>query len=176
MININKEKQTNYAFIDAQNLYLGTKDDGWIVDIFRLRVYLKDKYQVKKAFWFVGYLEENKKFYSLLKKAGFDIVFKEISQDEKGKPKGNIDVDLTLNTVDLLPKYDKAVLVTSDGDFASLVNYLKDKNKFKVVLSPNRKKTSFLLRKACGWKKSIKYLLDIKHFLENKNKKRHPLD
>ena len=90
-----RNKENNYAFIDAQNLYLGTKDDGWAVDIFKLRVYLKDK------------------------------------------------------------------------------------NKFKVALSPNRKKTSFLLRKACGWEKTIKYLIDIKHFIKKdkgENKKRQPLD
>ncbi|MCG2694876.1 NYN domain-containing protein [Candidatus Parcubacteria bacterium] len=174
---MNNKKQNNYAFIDAQNLYLGAKGDGWSVDVFKLRIYLKDKYKVTRAFWFIGYLEENEKFYSLLKNAGFELIFKEISQDENGKPKGNVDVDLTLATVDFLPEYDNAVLVTSDGDFASLVKYLVLKNKFGVVLSPNQKRTSFLLRKACGWKKSIKYLLDVKHFLEiGKNKKRQPLD
>ena len=114
-----------------------------------------------------------------MENAGFEIIFKEISQDKNEKPKGNVDVDLTLTTVDLLLEYDKAILITSDGDFASLVNYLEDKVKFKVVLSPNRKKTSFLLRKACGWKKTIKYLIDIKHFIEkekDENKKRQPLD
>ncbi len=174
-----KNRENNYAFIDAQNLYLGTKDDGWAVDVFKLRIYLKDKYKVNKAFWFIGYIEENEKFYSLLENAGFEIIFKEISQDKNEKPKGNVDVDLTLTTVDLLLEYDKAILITSDGDFASLVNYLEDKVKFKVVLSPNRKKTSFLLRKACGWKKTIKYLIDIKHFIEkekDENKKRQPLD
>ncbi len=160
------DKENNYAFIDSQNLYLGTKDDNWAVDIFKLRIYLKDKYKVNKAFWFIGYIKENKKFYSLLRKAGFEIIFKEISQDNNGKFKGNIDVDLTLNTVDLLLKYNKAILITSDGDFASLVYYLKNKNKFKVALSPNRKKTSFLLRKACGWNIAIQYLEDVKRELK----------
>ncbi|MBU4480290.1 NYN domain-containing protein, partial [Patescibacteria group bacterium] len=121
---MNNKKQNNYAFIDAQNLYLGAKGDGWSVDVFKLRIYLKDKYKVTRAFWFIGYLEENEKFYSLLKNAEFELIFKEISQDENGKPKGNVDVDLTLATVDFLPEYDNAVLVTSDGDFASLVKYL----------------------------------------------------
>ena len=170
----NKNIQNNYAFIDAQNLYLGTKDDGWAVDIFKLRIYLKDKYKVIKAFWFIGYIKENEKFYSLLRNAGFEIVFKEISQDKKGKPKGNVDVDLTLTTVDLLLEYDNAILITSDGDFASLVKYLEDKNKFKVALSPNRKKTSFLLRKACGWKRAIQYLEDVRVELKKIEKQKAP--
>ncbi len=169
-----KKKENNYAFIDAQNLYLGTKDDGWAVDIFKLRIYLKEKYHITKAFWFIGYLEENKKFYTLLKDAGFEIIFKEISQDGNGKPKGNVDVDLTLHTVDMLHRYDNAVLITSDGDFASLVVYLQEKNKFRVVLSPNRKKTSFLLRKACGWKRSIQYLIDVKGELKIQTKQKAP--
>jgi|AntAceMinimDraft_14_1070370.scaffolds.fasta_scaffold03098_5 uncharacterized LabA/DUF88 family protein len=170
----NKIKENNYAFIDAQNLYLGTKDDGWAVDIFKLRIYLKDKYKVSKAFWFIGYIEENEKFYSLLRNAGFEIVFKEISQGKNGKLKGNVDVDLTLTTVDLLSKYDNAILITSDGDFASLVKYLEDKDKFKVALSPNRKKTSFLLRKACGWKRAIQYLEDIRGELKKIEKQKAP--
>jgi len=169
-----KKKENNYAFIDAQNLYLGTKDDGWAVDIFKLRVYLQEKYHTTKAFWFIGYMQENEKFYTLLKNAGFKIVFKEISQDGKGKPKGNVDVDLTLHTVDMLHAYDSAVLITSDGDFASLVTYLQEKNKFKVALSPNRKKTSFLLRKACGWKRSIQYLEDVRDELKTQTKQKAP--
>lgn len=172
-----RKKENNYAFIDAQNMYMGTRDDGWSVDVFRLRIYLRDKYHIDKAFWFAGYIKKYENFYTLLRKAGFEIIFKEISQDKDGSPKGNVDVDLTLHTVDLLPEYDNAVLITSDGDFASLVKYLSSKKKFKIVLSPNIKKTSFLLRKACGWRRSIKYLIDVKHFLEDsKNKKRHPLD
>ena len=60
-----KNQENNYAFIDAQNLYLGLKDDGWAVDVFKSRVYLKDKYQVSKAFRFIGYLEKNKKRHPL---------------------------------------------------------------------------------------------------------------
>ncbi|MEA2112509.1 MAG: NYN domain-containing protein [Patescibacteria group bacterium] len=170
----NKNKENNYAFIDAQNLYLGTKDDGWAVDIFKLRIYLKDKYKVVKAFWFIGYIKENEKFYSLLRNAGFEISFKEISKKSNGKPKGNVDVDLTLTTVDLLLEYDNAILITSDGDFASLVKYLENKNKFKVALSPNRKKTSFLLRKACGWKRAIQYLEDVRSELKKLEKQKAP--
>ncbi len=43
--------------------------------------------------------------------------------------------------------YDSAVIVTGDGDFACLVKFLKEKAKFRVVLSPNYKKASVLLRK-----------------------------
>lgn len=44
--------EKNYAFIDFQNIYLGVLDLGWKIDWKRFRIYLKDKYKVKKAFIF----------------------------------------------------------------------------------------------------------------------------
>ena len=40
----------DYAFIDAQNLYLGIKELGWKLNFKRFRVYLKEKYGVEKAY------------------------------------------------------------------------------------------------------------------------------
>jgi uncharacterized LabA/DUF88 family protein len=148
----------NFAFIDAQNLYMGTQSLGWSIDVFRFRVYLKDKYDVTEAYWFVGYLAENQSFYELLQKAGFIVIFKEIARTRDGKPKGSVDVDLTLHTLIKRDDYDRAVLVTSDGDFGVLVKYLKDKGQLRAVLSPNRHHTSFLLRKATGSDLAVQYL------------------
>jgi uncharacterized LabA/DUF88 family protein len=101
--------ENNYAFIDAQNVYMGTRGDGWTIDLFRLRRYLKERFGVSKAFWFVGYLPEQEPFYARLRKAGYTLIFKEIARDRDGAPKGNVDVDLTLHTVDLKDQYDGAV-------------------------------------------------------------------
>ena len=49
------KQNTVYAFIDSQNLNLGIRSLGWNLDFKRFRVYLKDKYDVKKAFLFIGY-------------------------------------------------------------------------------------------------------------------------
>jgi len=50
----------NQAFIDAQNLYLGTtkSDAPWILDLKRFRVYLAKKYCAEKAYYFLGAYEE----------------------------------------------------------------------------------------------------------------------
>jgi len=53
----------NYAFIDSQNLNLAINDAGWKLDFARFRIYLKDKYKVKKAYLFVGYLSRNERLY-----------------------------------------------------------------------------------------------------------------
>ena len=49
----------NYAFIDSQNLYLGIKEQSWELDFARFRVYLDDKFNVSKAFLFIGYVPGN---------------------------------------------------------------------------------------------------------------------
>lgn len=137
---------------------MGTRSLGWTVDVFRFRVYLAEKYHVTEAYWFVGFLPENQKFYELLQKAGFIVIFKEIARTGDGKPKGNVDVDLTLYAMMKRDEYDGAVIVTSDGDFSVLVKYLKDEGQLRAVLSPNRAHTSFLLRKATGAEMSVQYL------------------
>jgi uncharacterized LabA/DUF88 family protein len=155
--NCTMAERNKYAFIDAQNVYMGTRAAGWTIDAFKLRIYLSDKYHVRKALWFVGYLPEMQGFYTLLQKAGFIVVLKEVARDRGGMPKGNVDVDLTLYAVDLEDEYDTAVLLTSDGDFASLVRHLKEREKLEVVLSPHRANTSRLLRRAAGTGK-LEYL------------------
>jgi uncharacterized LabA/DUF88 family protein len=57
-------------------------------------------------------------------------------------------------------KYDRAIIMTSDGDFACLVRYLKQQGKLERVLSPNKKGCSILLRKAAGEK--MGYLDDVR--------------
>ena len=161
-------RKNNYAFIDGQNVHMGTSALGWSVDFFRFRKYLSDKYSIARAYWFIGYIPENQKLYEALQAAGFIVVFKEVSRTGDGKPKGNVDVDLTLHTVDLMDDYEKALLITSDGDFASLVRHLKGKGQFKAVLSPNRKHTSFLLRKATASDGSIQYLDDVRRKIGRK--------
>ena len=66
-------------------------------------------------------------------------------------------------------KYDKAVVVSSDGDFYCLINYLYANNKLKVVLSPNREKCSILLIKAA--KEKIVFMDNLKDKLGDKKKK-----
>lgn len=150
---------SNFAFIDGQNLHLGLKEISVTLDFRRFRIYLRDRYQVTEAYYFVGYIAENHALYSNLQRAGFILQFKEVARDSGGKAKGNVDVDLTLHAVDKMAKYNKAVIVTSDGDFASLVSYLIERDKLRTVLSPTRAKCSYLLRRSA--KGRIDFLEDI---------------
>jgi len=80
----------NYAFIDGQNLYLGTKEMGWKVSYRKLRNYLADKLNVGKAYYFIGLDLTNNDVYKSLQSAGFILMFKLTYKDCDGKRKGNV--------------------------------------------------------------------------------------
>lgn len=149
----------NYAFIDAQNLHLGIKSLGWNLDWSKFRIYLKDKYSVSTAYLFIGFIQTNKNLYLDLQKAGYVLIFKPIILDDYGKPKGNCDADLVLQALVDKDSYDKAVIVTSDGDFYSLVKYLYINNKLAMVLSPHAETCSKLLKKEA--KDKINYMSNL---------------
>ena len=72
------------------------------------------------------------------------------------------------------PNYDKAVIVTSDGDFACLVEYLSGKGKLETVLSPSFEKCSILLKQKARDK--IDFLKNLRGKLEYKKRKTPPTD
>ncbi|MFA6171626.1 MAG: NYN domain-containing protein [Patescibacteria group bacterium] len=141
-------KNNNYAFIDSQNLNLGIRDLGWRLDYKKFRIYLKEKYGVDKAYLFIGFLIENQNLYRSLQEYGYILIFKTVMKDCDGKAKGNVDANLVLQAMIDFNKYKKAVLVTSDGDFYCLADYLYKNNKLEIVISPNQGKCSVLLRKS----------------------------
>ena len=128
-------------------MYRGIKSLGWEMDWFRFRKYLREKYSVTTAYMFLGYIPTNDSLYELLQKAGFILKFKPVIPDEAGKPKGNVDADLVLQTMVDITSYDKAIIITSDGDFYWLIRHLYTNDKLKMVMSPYIKTCSTLLKK-----------------------------
>ncbi len=144
-----------YAFIDSQNLNLGVQKVGWKMDWRAFRAYLKDEFNVTKAFMFIGYMQGNESLYEHMHELGFLIALKptvDVSASDRDKEdadykptvKGNIDADLVLYAMKELPNYDKAIIVSGDGDFVSLIEYLAGQNKLLKVLTPNWQYSSLL--------------------------------
>jgi uncharacterized LabA/DUF88 family protein len=123
-----QKQENNYAFIDGQNLYLGVKGLGWKLDYKKFRVYLGEKYAIKKAYIFVGYLSSNQPLYTFLQDAGYILVFKPVMYNKEGEVKGNVDADVVLHTMFEHENYEQAFIISSDGDFYSLVRYLYKAN------------------------------------------------
>lgn len=118
----------------------------------KLREYLTQKYGVTKAFMFIGYMPEHEDMYQQLHDSGYMVVLKQTydmtrpmppeQSGEKGKEeerhiKGNVDADMVLWAMKEMPHYSKAVIVSGDGDFFSLVEYLVEKKKLLKLLAPS---------------------------------------
>ncbi len=140
------KKENNYAFIDSQNVNLSIRSLGWKLDWCRFRVYLKEKYGVTQAFLFIGYVEGNTSLYNSLQLAGFICVFKPTLEYKDGTTKGNVDAELVLYTMIELQNFNKAIIVSGDGDFYCLIKYLIETDKVEAVIVPNRLKFSALLK------------------------------
>jgi uncharacterized LabA/DUF88 family protein len=157
-----KNNQNNYAFIDMNNLYLAIKHLGWKINWFKFRKYLKNRFHIQHAFMFIGKIEKHNDLYNVLNNAGFEIIFKKVV--ERGKEtKGNVDIDVAIWTVHYINEYDKAMLITGDGDFYSLADYLHERDKLLKIGIPNRNAYSILLRKfekvfISDWKRKLEYI------------------
>jgi uncharacterized LabA/DUF88 family protein len=155
---MNSTKPTIYAYIDSQNLNVTTQKDGWKMNWARLRKWLTDEYGVAKAYMFIGYVPENEALYEQMHEAGYAVVLKPTfdmtrpqqedpnagteAEKEKKPVKGNIDAELVLWAMKDFPEYDKAIIVSGDGDFYCLVEYLDEKGKLLKLLAPTRKYSS----------------------------------
>jgi len=135
------------------------------LDFGRFRIYLKDQYGVDKAYLFIGYVPTNESLYISLQNSGYILVFKPTLILPSGKPKGNVDAELVMHAMIEYPNYEKAVIVTGDGDYYCLVDYLRKNEKLLRLIVPNRYKYSSLLRKFAP---QISFMNDLKGKLERR--------
>lgn len=138
-----------YAFIDSQNLNLGVRSLGWKLDWWKFRQYLRSKYQVMKAYLFIGQIAGNESLYAYLQECDFILIFKPTlvrNSGDKTIIKGNVDAELVLHAMIQYKQYDKAIIVTGDGDFHCLIEYLENTGKLLKILTPTNHYSS-LLRK-----------------------------
>lgn len=149
MKNHNQITPVIYAFIDSQNLNLGVKSSGWTLDFHKFYVLLREKYHVQKAYLFIGQVAGNEKLYTFLQESGYILVFKptlEFKRKKEKITKGNVDAELVLHTMIQWNNFGKAIIVSGDGDFHCLIEYLYDNNKLERVFVPNNKYSSLLRR------------------------------
>lgn len=164
---MDNKKPRVYAFIDSQNLNLGVQNAGWKLDWQKFRKFLANEYGVSKAFMFIGYVPEFEDMYEKLHEDGYAVVLKQTydmtrprpeeapepaagepaAEKEEKKPiKGNIDADLVLWVMKEMKNYDKAIIISGDGDFYGLVEYLHEQGKLLKLLTPSWKYSSLFNR------------------------------
>jgi hypothetical protein len=96
-MNDSKKQEKNIAFIDGQNLFMGTnsEDPAWNIDFVKFRKYLKMKYSISIAYYFLGFIiDEKGGLYDKIQEAGFVLKFREHTSVMLGKKKGNVDSDI----------------------------------------------------------------------------------
>lgn len=158
---------TVYAFIDSQNLNLGVRSVGWQLDYSKFRQHLREKYDVSHAYLFIGYIPGNESLYTSLQRKGYIIIFKP-TLEKKGIIKGNVDAELVLHSMLEYRSYDKAIIVSGDGDFYCLIEYLAKQKKLLRIITPN-KRYSGLLRRFSNF---IACVDQMRHSLEFKPNKK----
>jgi|SRR4030042_310784 len=153
----------NYAFIDGSNLHLtyehahehpNAKID-WRMDYRKLRRFLRKRFHITVAYYFVGYRLRNSDIYKKLEEYGY-VLMHEAAND--------LDAYLIKQAKWDIKKYDGAIIISSDQHFAELVEYLDSRNKLKLVLAPCNDGCSGKLKKAANTK--IEFLSDYKKELK----------
>jgi len=100
----------NLAFIDGQNLYMGTKLETppWKIDLKKFRDYLRKKYKVKNAYYFLGFfIEKNQELYGKIIEAEYILKFRSHNSSMMGNKKGNVDADIVFCIMKMLYKQEK---------------------------------------------------------------------
>lgn len=143
-----KKIWNNYAFIDSQNVNFAIKHLGWSLDWKRFRIFLAETYWVSRAYIFIGYVPSNQKLYTFLQNSWYELIFKPVLFLKNKETKGNVDAELVLQSMIDIEKYEWAVVVTGDGDFACLINHLYKEKKLQTLIVPNESRFSQFLKQA----------------------------
>lgn len=154
----------NYAFIDAQNLHVSLGRTGIAIDYKRFQIYLREKYGVSKIFTFIGYIEKNQNLYKYLEESGYILVYKKTTFRGK-ETKGNCDSDLIIGVIREWKNFNQAIIISGDGDFLPLIEYLQEHQKLLKIGVPTRKSKSALLNPL---KKKIFYIENLREKLKKR--------
>jgi uncharacterized LabA/DUF88 family protein len=120
---------------------------------------------------FIGYIPENESLYEQMHEAGYMVVLKptfdmtrprpedkpDDKKDEERHIKGNVDAELVLWTMKEMSNYQKAIIVSGDGDFYSLVEYLEGKGRLLHLLTPSGHYSQL-------YNKYDKYIVRLDHY------------
>lgn len=124
-------------YIDGNNLYRSAKELSYEIDYKKFRGWLRQKYQATNVYLFIGLVPSRTTFYEYLQECGYILIFKQ-TVSVGGTIKGNCDAELVLKTTsDFYTKaFTTCILITGDGDFGCLVEFLQNNKAINLVIAP----------------------------------------
>lgn len=175
-----KPLKTVCVFIDASNLWATQKAKGKLLDLFKLKSYLKTRHNASTilVYYYDAYpkqitreysIEGKFRFYVYLEKAlKFVVRKKPLKQikvtTEDGitfQEKGNMDVEMTIDVVNQISRYDEAVFFSGDSDFLALVRFVRNKGKRVFIYSSRNNVSTELRTGADGYTDILEITEDI---------------
>lgn len=154
------------AYIDVQNIHRKTVDFNWIIDWNKFLIYLKKNCKIDVVYYAVWYLSKYDKFYNYLSSLLYSLLFKKVTILPNWNIKWNVDVDIAIRSIcDFFEEWlEKAIIVSNDGDYNTLIDVLRQKWVFDRLMVVDNTSTSKQLRRS-AWP-YIQDIQRIKHLIE----------
>lgn len=146
---IKLKEQRVGVFVDVQNLYYSAKNlYGAKVNFGEI---LKTAVSGRKLIRAIAYVikaqnPDEQKFFEALDKQGFEVKMKDLQVFYGGHKKGDWDVGIVMDIIRMMSKLDVVVLVTGDGDFIPLVEYLQNHGQYVEVIAFSESSSSLLMK------------------------------
>lgn len=127
VVNLYKEQRVG-VFVDVQNLYYSARNVYKSKVDFRaiLKEAIKEKNLIRAIAYVIrADVKDEKNFFDALKNLGYEVKEKDLQVFYGGAKKGDWDIGIAMDLIELAPKLDTVILVSGDGDFVPLVRHLK---------------------------------------------------
>ena len=157
------------VFVDVQNMYYSAKN------LYNAKVnfaqILKAAVNGRSLIRAIAYVikadvKEEQNFFDALEKIGFEVKAKDLQIFAGGAKKGDWDIGLAMDTIELAPKLDAIVIVSGDGDYVPLIHHLRHALGCRIEVIAFGKSSSGILREECD--SFIDLDLDKRRYLINR--------
>ena len=140
------------VFVDVQNMYYSAKNlyNSKVNFAQILKTAANGRSMIRAiAYVIKADVKEEQNFFDALDKIGFEVKSKDLQIFAGGAKKGDWDIGLAMDTIELAPKLDTIVIVSGDGDYVPLIHHLRHALGCRIEVIAFGKSSSSLLRQEC---------------------------
>ena len=140
------------VFVDVQNMYYSAKNmyNAKVNFAQILKTAVGNRSLIRAiAYVIKADVKEEQNFFDALEKIGFEVKAKDLQIFAGGAKKGDWDIGLAMDTIELAPKLDAIVIVSGDGDYVPLISHLRHALGCRIEVIAFGKSSSGLLREEC---------------------------